>query len=74
MSYNITLAPKLEVFLLSTGSYDKFIYNIRHEYNNKELLLSVNTISVAFRWSDTPEGKEYWRELSEQFFIHFYNK
>lgn len=61
-------------FLKDNGVYDRFFENLLNHKQGDDLynyfLLGFHTstaISAAFIWSNTPEGHDFWDELSDRF-------
>ena len=54
-------------FLKKRGRYDEFVSNIGSglEYICTPINPSL-AVSYAFRWSATPQGYDYWHELSTE--------
>jgi hypothetical protein len=65
-------------FLKDNGVYDVFFANLLKQKQGDDLyqyfLLGFNTsaaISSAFIWINTPEGNDFWEELSDRFGSQF---
>ena len=61
-------------FLKDNGVYESFFTNLLNKKQGDDLcryfLLGFHTIeaiSAAFIWSETPEGHDFWEELSGRF-------
>jgi hypothetical protein len=62
--------PNIVQFLKDNGAYEMFFANLLNYKQEKDLgkyflsdFFSINAISAAFIWSETPEGKDLWCEL-----------
>lgn len=60
-------------FLKNNGAYEMFWDNLANQKTQEEIIYylknnfgSSDTISEAFTWSCTPEGVDFWWNLSEQ--------
>lgn len=66
---NIDIDPLLEVFLIETHSYDKFVKNVsdtfRYAISGK--IIAIDSLAYGFNWKDSKEGYAYWSDLSTQF-------
>lgn len=66
----MNIKPKLEQFLKEKGVLDAFIKNVGEHYARYSQTLELVTnydIDGAFLWSETKEGIEFWRGLSNEF-------
>lgn len=66
----MNIKPKLEQFLKEKGVLDAFIKNVGERYARYSQTLEWVTaydIEGAFPWSETKEGIEFWRGLSNEF-------
>ena len=58
------IEPKLEQFLKEKGVLDAFIKNADGRFSDDFIM---DDIWGAFPWLLTPEGKEFWQSLSNEF-------
>lgn len=65
-------------FLKDNGVYDVFFTNLFNEKQGDDLCMyfslgfhTRDAISAAFIWSSTPEGHDFWEELSYRFCNNF---
>lgn len=58
--------PKLKEFLVEKGAYKQFLENCKKEKHNKGKKRLFKRIDEAFIWSNTKQGRQYWKELSRE--------
>ena len=68
MKKQIILSPALDIYLQIKGLKTSFlertsIYNGTSPFEPTYL----SCVGLAFLWGDTPEGYDYWNEISEEF-------
>lgn len=65
-TYTIEIDPLLELFLLVTGHYDRFMKNTM---DVRDLLTIdyIDEVYKGFKWMDSPEGSAYWVAINAQF-------
>ena len=56
----------LKSFLRSKGAYTKFKLNRKRLRRRGIADLGYCSIACAFIWSDTPEGRDYWKRLNDE--------
>jgi len=57
-------------FLRDNKAYDKYMQNCLANNFNLEMIagfLANGSLSSGFLWAESPEGFEYWLDLSERF-------
>ena len=57
------VTPKLNEYLLKTGTKTQFMNNV--EPSVERYIGPVTKINEAFAWIHTPEGYNYWSSLHE---------
>ena len=57
------VTPKLNEYLLKTGTKTQFMNNVKPDAGRYTEL--VTKINEAFAWIHTPEGYNYWSSLHE---------
>lgn len=65
--------PNIVQFLRDNRVYERFIVNLLNHKQGEDLsyyllthLFGFNAISGAFIWSETPEGPDFWEEISSK--------
>lgn len=67
------IAPELLAFLKEKGVFEEFMdnYNSKSSRQWRECLgyygKYVVSMSDAFLWSETPQGRKYWEDLEKKF-------
>lgn len=58
----------LAEFLVMRDALYKFINNVLEQRGHEHLLYALDCdIDSAFKWSETPQGYDYWYELSREY-------
>lgn len=63
MKTNIT--GNLKNFLLEAQCLEKFVRNISPSFPAEE---PIRVIGEAFIWDETPEGRDFWKNLNKAYY------